>query len=119
MLVSTTISKQLFFKRSTDGGASFGNTSIINQSQKNSADALLNSSGNNIYVIWDNNSTGISKIFFSKSIDAGANFGGIQTLSNPRGQSQYPSMVSINNSIYAVWQDRIQGTIGIFFKRID
>ncbi len=113
------ISKQLFLKRSTDSGSSFSNTTTINQGQKDSSDALLNSSGNKVYVIWDDNSTGNSKIFFRKSMDAGANFTNNLSLSNPMGQSQYPSMVPYSNNIYAVWQDRIQGNIGIFFKRID
>ncbi|MGC2685264.1 MAG: sialidase family protein, partial [Candidatus Nitrosopolaris sp.] len=47
------VSKQLFFKRSIDGGSTFGNTTNISYDHKDSAHALLYSSGNKVYAIWD------------------------------------------------------------------
>jgi hypothetical protein len=112
-------SKQLFFKRSVDGGATFGNTiNIGGSSEKEPTNALLNSSGNNVYVTWVDNSTGHSQVFFRHSTDAGTTFCSILSLSNARGQSQYPDMTSFNNNVYGVWQDRISRSIGIFFERI-
>lgn len=115
---SGNVSKQLFFKRSIDGGATFENATNISDDQKNSADQLLDSSGNNVYTIWDDNSTGNSQIFFKRSIDGGATFSSTMSLSNPKGQSQYPDITTNNNNIYATWQDRILRNIGIFFKTI-
>jgi hypothetical protein len=115
---SGNVNKQLFFKRSIDGGATFGNTTKLSGDMKDSADQLLHSSGNNIYAIWDDNSIGNSQIFFKRSIDGGATFNPTFGLSNFRGQSQYPDITSFNDNIYAVWQDRILGNIGIYFKRI-
>jgi hypothetical protein len=112
------VSKQLFFMRSIDGGATFENATNISDDQKNSADQLLDSSGNNVYAIWDDNSTGNSQIFFKRSIDGGATFSSTMSLSNPKGQSQYPDITTFNNNIYAIWQDRILGNVGIFFKTI-
>ena len=113
---SGNVSKQLFFKRSIDGGATFENATNISNDQKNSADQLLDTSGNNIYAIWDDNSTGNSQIFFKRSIDGGATFSPTMSISNLKGQSQYPEAI-LNNNIYAIWQDRILGNVGIFFKR--
>ena len=71
LLWQSNVSKQLFFKRSIDGGATFENATNISDDQKNSAHQLLDSSGNNVYAIWDDNSTGNSQIFFKRSIDGG------------------------------------------------
>lgn len=67
---SGNVSKQLFFKRSIDGGDTFENATNMSDHQKNSANQLLDSSGNDVYTIWDDNSTGNSQIFFKKSIDS-------------------------------------------------
>ena len=115
---SGNVSKQIFFRRSIDGGATFGNTTIISEDMKNSANHLLDSSGNNVYAIWDDNSTGNSQIFLRRSIDGGVTFSSSSSVSNLKGQSHYPDMTSFNGSIYEVWQDRILGNVGIFFKRI-
>jgi hypothetical protein len=112
-----TVGKQILFKRSIDGGATFGNITNISNGEKDSGDALLNSSGNNVYATWDDNSTGNSQIMFKRSMDGGVTFGKTVSLSNARGQSQYPDMTSFKENIYVVWQDRILGNIGIFFKR--
>jgi hypothetical protein len=110
--------KELSLKRSLDSGATFGNIINISGNKKDSADASLNSSANNVYVAWADNSTGNSQILFNRSIDGGATFGSILSLSNARGQSQYPDITSSGNNVYAAWQDRILGHIGIFFKKI-
>jgi hypothetical protein len=112
-------SKQLFFKRSIDAGASFGNTTNVGGSSKeDSTNGLLNSSGNNVYVTWTDNSTGHSQILFKRSVDGGATFGSTLSQSNAIGQSQHPDIAVFNNSVYGAWQDRILGHIGIFFKKI-
>ena len=123
--------RQIFFKRSIDGGATFENTTkITNMSSLDILNPQIVAANKNVYLLWQSN---VSKqLFFKRSIDGGATFENAtnisddrgatfsptMSLSNPKGQSQYPDITTFNNNIYAIWQDRILGNVGIFFKRI-
>ena len=120
--------QDIFFTKSTDGGNSFGK--IINLSSKNNENTYNNSthssfnpqlavSGNNVYVVWqeDDAITGNQDIFFKKSTDNGNSFGPVNNLSRTDGDSLAPQIALSsgiesggeggNNStnIYLVWTD--------------
>jgi hypothetical protein len=109
----------VLFKRSINNGASFGRT--LNISNTPTALSTLQKVyvvGNRVYVVWTEGNFYNRQIFFKRSVDGGATFSPTMSLSNPKGQSQYPDITTFNNNIYAIWQDRILGNVGIFFKRI-
>jgi hypothetical protein len=107
------------YRRSTDGGASFGD--IINLSN-NTGDSLrpeITVSDSNIFIVWQNQATKGDNVFFKRSTDGGASFDNTIDLSNRRGDSTNPE-ISVNNSssVYTVWQnqDINNKTYDIFFR---
>jgi hypothetical protein len=57
----------IFFKKSTDGGATFGDTINISNNAGLSENPQIASSGNNVYVVWKDNTTGMVT-YFSKRV---------------------------------------------------
>jgi hypothetical protein len=107
------------YRRSTDGGASFGD--IINLSN-NTGDSIrpeITVSGSDVFIVWQNQATKGDNVFFKRSTDGGASFDNMINLSNSRGDSTDPE-ISVNNSssVYTVWQNHaINNTIhDIFFR---
>ena len=108
---------EIFFARSTDGGASF---SIANISQNSgfSYTPQLAASGSNVYVVWNDNTDGNLDIMFARSTDGGASFSASVTLSdNTGGQSSIPSIAAYSSNLYVVWNDNTDGNLDIMFAR--
>ena len=108
---------EIFFARSTDGGANF---SIANISQNSgfSYTPQLAVSGSNVYVVWNDNTDGNLDIMFARSTDGGANFFAAVTLNdNSGGQSSIPSIAVSPSSVYVVWNDNTDGNLDIMFAR--
>jgi hypothetical protein len=62
---------------------------------------------NNLYVVWNDNSTGNDEVYFRKSSDQGTKFSSIINISNNTGASTRPQIVASGNNLYVVWRDNI------------
>src|SRR6185437_8855168 len=81
---------KIIFRRSTDGGASFGPVITLSENTTMSFSPQLYASGNkdDVYVVWQNgtivgdNFPTLNNIIFRRSTDGGASFGPVINLSN-------------------------------------
>ena len=107
----------IFFAHSSDNGSSFA--PILNLSNNNGSSQLpqIAVQGNNVYVVWQDNTPGNYDIFFAHSSDNGNSFAPISNLSNNNGTSQLPQIAVQGNNVYVVWQDNTPGNYDILFKR--
>src|SRR5437867_2008370 len=85
-----------------------------NKGMSESANAAV--SGNNVYVVWQDNSTGNGDIYLRHSTDGGKAFEDILNLSNNTGGSQLPQIALSGNNVYVVWQDNSTGNGDIYLK---
>jgi hypothetical protein len=110
----------IFFRRITDGGASFSDQPIpLSDNKVDSRLPQIAVSGNNVYVIWqDRNNGGDYDIFFKRSTDGGDSFSKQPIpLSDNKGSSSNPRIAVIGHIVYVVWQDTSNGgDYDIFFK---
>ena len=110
----------IYFTRSSDGGATFGNIINLSNDPGDSYNPHLSIIGNNVYVAWVDGTPGPygnPDILFRRSVNDGASFGPTTNVSNNLGISTEPNMAISSNSIYIVWRDDTLGNEGIFFKR--
>src|SRR5919107_548972 len=106
----------IYFKRSVDNGTSFGNTENLSNDNGTSYGAQIVIAGNNIYVVWADDSTGNGDIYFKRSVDNGTSFGSTQNLSTNPGNSTAAQIASYQDNVYVVWEDATTGNGDIYLK---
>ena len=109
---------EIFFMRSTNNGGSFSNPISINNNHEASIFNKIIADGNNVYLVWMDDSRNNFDVFFRRSTDNGASFKDIINLSNNAGHSGSPAMGVIGNNVYVVWVDSTpnQSCCDILFK---
>ncbi len=90
----------------------------INLSKSNGTSELpqVTAEGNNVYVVWQDNSTGNYDINFAYSSDNGKSFEPAINLSKNGGASELPQVTAEGNNVYVVWQDNTTGNYDIYLK---
>jgi hypothetical protein len=120
----TPLNRDIFFARSTDGGLTFSEyDNISEQNTGNSFSPQISSEGNNVYVVWEDdtdNIPGNTDIFFARSTNGGLTFSEPENISENPEFAFEPQISSEGNNVYVVWSgdtDNPDITAGIFFAR--
>lgn len=66
--LTTTGNGDVYFKKSTDGGNNFGSTKNLSNNSGDSQNNAIIPSGTGIFVVWDDNTTGIKEVLFEKGV---------------------------------------------------
>jgi hypothetical protein len=113
-------STNIVFTKSDDQASSFATPLYITHNPGNSGVPKLLTTGNSVYLTWEDNSKGNFEIFLCKSDDSGASFQLPVVVSNTSGQSGTPEIFVSKDNVYAVWMDNTSGVYDILFaKSID
>ena len=104
-LTTPTGSGDILFKRSTDGGNTFGNTVNLSNDVGDSGLPIIAKSGSNLYILWTDFSN--QDILFKRSADNGATFASTVNLSMDTNRSSAPHITASGNNVYVVWEDLI------------
>src|SRR5262249_46817411 len=95
------------FIKSSDDAKTFSKPKVLsNHKGFTDLPQLVTDGANNLYVVWQDNSTGNFEIFFRKSVDGGNTFGKTINLSNDAGESIYPEITSSGSNLYVIWFER-------------
>jgi hypothetical protein len=106
----------IFIKKSIDGGLTFGKEINLSHNPGFSEHPQIAASGNNVYVVWIDNSPVIGssetsenkKILLRKSVDQGDTFGETSTLSGTNNVDSFnQEIAAAGNNVYVVWQDAL------------
>ena len=104
---------EILLAKSTDGGTTFTDPINLSNNTVESADPVIKSSKDNLYVVWSE----VDDIFFTRSKD-GVKFDKPINLSNTNGTSFTPRLaVSGNNNLSVVWEDQTPGYSDVFFSK--
>src|SRR4030042_1896976 len=60
---------EIYFKKSDDGGTTWTNNKRLTNTAGSSEDAVMTVDGSNIYVVWEDDTSGNYEIYFKKSDD--------------------------------------------------
>jgi hypothetical protein len=108
---TTTGNGDIYFRASADNGTKFSSKrNLTLRNAGNSISPQIAASGNNVYVVWSDNTPGNSDTFLKASTNNGANFSGNKFLSSDPGNSYDPKIaVSGKSNVYVVWEDNTVG----------
>ena len=99
---------EVFYYRSTDGGATFGGFQNISSDATRSdefPDVAV--SGNNVYVAWEAPpSAGAEQdVYVKRSTNGGVTFADLRNVSNNPTRSAEPDVATTGSNVYAVWKN--------------
>jgi hypothetical protein len=109
---------EIYFKRSGNGGASWGDNKRLRAANLGDAySPAIAVDGLNIYVVWHDYTPGDSEIYFRKSDTGGGNWITKKSITNNAGGSYSPAIAVDSSDIYVVWYDDTPGNSEIYFKK--
>jgi len=112
----TTGNNEIYFKRSTDNGATWKDSKQLTTSGT-SMNLAIAASGSSVYVAWFEGDTGNNEIYFKRSTDSGATWKAAKRLTSNSGDSRYPAIAASGSNVYVAWEDDSPGDFEIHFRR--
>jgi len=82
----------VFFRRSTDSGATWKSIVNVSNNVGNSIDPQIAFSGLNAFVVWSDNTPGNHDILMKRSVNNGGSFQAVKNLSSNSGTSNMPQI---------------------------
>jgi len=99
------INYDILLKSSNDGGQTFGDVINLSNNSGFSEHPQVAINGNNVYIVWADNTSLNRDVYLISSTDGGQTFGEAINLSN-NGADSYNQEISVSgNNVYVVWQD--------------
>jgi hypothetical protein len=108
---------EIYYKRSSDGGLSWGTDSRLTNDPSSSFEPVIASSEQEVHVVWYDYRNGDAEIYYKRSTDAGVTWQGDVRLTNDGANSISPSITVSDQFVYVVWYDLRDGSKQIYFKR--
>ena len=107
----------VYYKRSTDGGASWGIDTKLTNGTADSFNPSVAVSGSVVLVVWFDTRDGNNEIYYKHSTDEGVNWEIDTRLTNNSASSQFPSIAVSGSVVHVVWTDYRDGNPEIYYKR--
>lgn len=111
--------RRVVFIRSTDQGATFGDTVDVSRSSGEAFEPeIAVDSADNINIVWQDSREGENAIMFCRSTDGGETFSEPLRVSTGAGRATESSItVDESNRIHVVWVDESNGDFQIYYSR--
>jgi hypothetical protein len=109
---------EIFYKRSVDGGQSFGADTRLTNDGAASLFPGVSASGTEVHVLWEEYRDGAGgEIYYKHSGNGGQSFGPDTRLTFDAAASFSPSVSASGDGVHAVWFDERDGNREIYYKR--
>jgi hypothetical protein len=111
--------RYILFKRSTDGGKTYGDVLRLSPGIPSAVfNPKVSSEVNNVYVVWQGDSqSGNQDILMRKSTDNGKTFAKVINVSNDPAGSGNPEIKVNSSSVFVVWDGTTPGSNEIFYRK--
>jgi hypothetical protein len=109
--------REIYYKRSTDGGVSWGADTRLTNNSADSYNPSVSVSGQVVHVVWWDSRDGNNEIYYKRSTDAGISWGADTRLTNNSAISVSPSVSVSGQVVHIVWYDNRDGNNEIYYKR--
>jgi len=116
---STPGNLEIYYKKSTDGGATWSRSKRITWSSSYSYDpAIAIDSNDVIHVVWRDDTPGNWEIYHKKSTDGGTTWSPTRRITWTSGETKGPAIALDSNlNTHVVWHDDLPGNYEIYYKR--
>ena len=94
---------EILFRKIDENSKSLSNTVNISNSKGISNLVKLSSSGDNVYITWEDKRTDKWRLLFSKSHDKGMKFDTVTNLSNSTGNVHLHDLASVGKNVFVLW----------------
>ena len=108
---------EIYFKRSTDGGATWLSAKRLTFNLGFSGYPDIAVNGSTLYVAYEDDSAGNRDIFYRKSNDGGSTWESAKRITNNSGFSYDPQLAISGANVCAVWWDDTPGNFEIYFRK--
>ena len=108
---------EIYYKRSTDGGVSWGSDTRLTNFSFPSLNPSVSVSGSTVHVVWQDNRDGNIEIYYKRSTDGGTSWGTDSRLTNNSFASTNPSVSVSGTVVHVVWRDDRDVNFCIYYKR--
>jgi hypothetical protein len=112
---------EIYYRRSTDGGGTWGPATRLTRTPGLSMRPSVAVSGRNVHVVWFEGLGGTTQAYYRHSSTAGAAWDPARRLSaeasNTLSDSVHPSVAAAGRSVYVAWYGGGDGPTQIYFRR--
>jgi hypothetical protein len=108
--------EEIYYKRSTDGGLSWGEDKRLTVDPANSIFSNIISSGSMVHVVWQDTRNGLWGIYYICSTDGGLNWGSEVQLNEISSESLHPFITVSGPVLHAMWYDFRDLNYEIYYK---
>ncbi|MCX6162719.1 MAG: T9SS type A sorting domain-containing protein [Ignavibacteriae bacterium] len=109
--------RDLYYKRSTDGGLSWEAEIQLTAYYTLSSSASVAVSGTVVHVVWEDYRNGRLEIYYKHSTNSGVNWEQDVRLTDDFDYAYYPSVAVSGAVVHVVWHAQHQGHDVIYYKR--
>src|SRR4030095_11864562 len=107
----------IYFKRSVDGGMSWGAITPVSANEGESRFPSVFVSGSNVYVVWRQIFGTEYETYFKSSSNGGMTWGPDVRLTNDPANTDYPSIAVSGTSVHVVWSEETNQKYEVYYKR--
>jgi len=108
---------EIFFRKSINGGATWQTAKRLTNNVGGSSCPRIAVWGSNVFVVWQDDTSGNPEIYLRKSTDGGATWQTEMGLTNNTGNSKWPDIAVSGSNVYVVWEDDTPGNYEIYFRK--
>jgi hypothetical protein len=110
-------SDEVYYKRSTDAGATWSPDLRLSSTPALSQNPSLSASGSLVYITWNDERDGAAEIYCKRSLDFGSSWSSDTRLTYDPGSSLFSSISLRDTMAHMVWWDDRDGNSEIYYKR--
>jgi len=115
-LDDTTGNKEIYLRKSADGGATWKTPKKLTNNVADSEDPAIAVIGEQVYLTFDDYTPGNWDIYFKQSVDGGTSWTASQNLTNTAGGSAWPRIAATAANIFIVYCDETPGNGETYVK---
>jgi len=113
----TSGNREIYLKRSTDGGVNWTTKRLTWTSGHSQVPYAAIDSQNRFHVVWYDDTTGNSEIYYKRSTNGGLNWA-TKRLTYNAGNSYMPTIaIDSSNRLFVVWYDDSPGNYEIYYRK--